>query len=438
MWIMLTLAGLVLVLAPAMRVEAISSANELSCYQAQAVEHGAIQYVLSRVDGLDGNVPAEEDMPCEAVRVGQGAFWIIRPDYEDDRELAYGLVDEASKLNLNTATQAMLLKLPGMTDELAACIVDWRDGDSDVTAGGAESEYYLLLGDPYQCKNAPLETVGELFLVKGATREIILGEDVNRNGVLDDNENDGDLSEPPDNRDGRLDRGLLPFVTVYGGQGGSSSSGGASLVDVNDTRSQALPDLLRKSLSADRAAVVLDRIRRERPFENILDFYFRAGLTLTEFQSLADRLTVGAGGAPKGLVNVNTAPREVLACLPGLEDSDVSALLAKRAESATDLSSIAWVAGVLSQKKAAAVGSLITARSYQFSADIVSVAGDGRAFRRCRIVVDARSSPPRVVYRQDLTGLGWPLAPEILAALRAGTSLDVLAPAGATRQEVLR
>ncbi len=31
-----------------------------------------------------------------------------------------------------------------MTAELAASIIDWRDEDSDVTTGGAESEYYLL------------------------------------------------------------------------------------------------------------------------------------------------------------------------------------------------------------------------------------------------------------------------------------------------------
>jgi len=70
------------------------------------------------------------------------------------------------------------------------------------------------------------------------------------------------------------------------------------------------------------------------------------------------------------------------------------------------------------------IGSLITSRAYQFSADIVSVSGDGRAFRRCRIVVDARQSPPRVVYRRDLTSLGWPLDPMILDALRAGMGME--------------
>ena len=106
-------------------------------------------------------------------------------------------------------------------------------------------------------------------------------------------------------------------------------------------------------------------------------------------------------------------------CLPGLEESDVDALLAGR-QAATDLTSIAWVAEALPRERAEAIGDVITTRTFQFSADIVAVNGNGRAFRRHRAVIDARTSPPRVLYWKDLTHLGWPLAPEILTDLRAG------------------
>src|SRR5574340_853143 len=81
MWIVLVLAGLVLVLARSMKVQAVVSANGLSALQADAVEQGAIQYVLAHVDGLEGKMPDEVDMPCEAVRVGAGAFWILKPNF---------------------------------------------------------------------------------------------------------------------------------------------------------------------------------------------------------------------------------------------------------------------------------------------------------------------------------------------------------------------
>jgi hypothetical protein len=430
MWILLVLAGLVLVLARAMRVEADRSANELAALQAGAVEQGAIQYVLANVDGLQGQVPLDADMPCEAVPVGDGLFWILRPGDEDQRTYCYGLTDEASKVNLNTATQDMLAKLPGMTAEFTPSIVDWRDTDSNVTTGGAESEYYLMLPDPYECKNGPLETVEELFLVRGATREILFGRDANRNGLLEPSEGTSAFSGTFSSSGARLDRGLFNFVTVYSAEpgasasSGSGSSSGSQLVNVNSSQTQALVDLLRKSVASDRIPGILDRVRRERPFRNVLDFYYRAGLTAAEFQKIANQITTSSSAKQAGLINVNTAPKEVLACLPQLEESDVAALIAKRSGAETDATSIAWVAEVLPREKAQAIGAYVTARSYQFSADIVSVAATGRAFRRCRVVVDARQSPPKVIYRQNLTHLGWPLSADIITTLRSGQPLD--------------
>ncbi|HOF19371.1 MAG TPA: type II secretion system protein GspK [Phycisphaerae bacterium] len=435
LWIVLVLAGLTLMLARAMRVEAVCAANELAALQAEAIEQGAVQYVLSRVDSLQGEGPVESDTPCEVVRVGAGAFWILRPDYENDAACVYGISDEAAKANLNIAPVEMLAKLPGMTQELAASVVDWRDGDANPTPGGAESEYYLLLPEPYQCKNAPLETVEELLLVKDFTPEILFGEDVNRNGMLDANEDDADVSAPPDDRNGALDRGLAPFVTVHSVEPNISADG-ERRVNLNDVQNQQpLFDLLREKLSADRAIVLTDRVRRERPFRNVLDFHIRAGLTPAEFQAVADHLTTNPASVLRGLVNVNTAPRAVLASLPGLDDTDAAALIAKRSESGVDLGSVAWVAQALRPEKAVAIGDFITTRTYRFSADIVSVAGNGRAFRRCRIVVDAQTSPPKVLYRQDLTHLGWPLSQDILDKIRAGTPLDEIATTRTVLQE---
>ena len=40
------------------------------------------------------------------------------------------MTDEAGKVDLNTASRDMLMLLPGMTEDVADCIIDWRDGDS--------------------------------------------------------------------------------------------------------------------------------------------------------------------------------------------------------------------------------------------------------------------------------------------------------------------
>jgi general secretion pathway protein K len=54
-------------------------------------------------------------------------------------------------------------------------IKDWIDGDSEVTRFGAENAYYETLEKPHSCKNAPLDFLEELLLVRGITKEVFYG-----------------------------------------------------------------------------------------------------------------------------------------------------------------------------------------------------------------------------------------------------------------------
>ena len=429
MWIVLVLAGLVLVFATDARVELSAAQNHVASLQAEAVARGALQFVLQQLDGVSGSYEPAGDVSFEAVPVGGGWFWVLNPVLDDDRQFGFGIRDESSRINLNSAEIDMLLDLPGMTSELAASILDWRDTDEEVTPGGAESEYYLLVADPYLCKNGPLERVEETLLVKGMTHEMLFGEDANLNGVLDDNENDAAESDPPDNRDGRLDRGMLDFLTVYTREPNQDSEG-ADRIDVNRAGSNELGELVRSHVSEDRYFQVMDRARRGRPFANVLDFYVKTGLKAEEFKAMVDRLTTGGPETLSGLVNVNTAPREVLMCLPGLDERDVNALVDHRQAEGADLSTLAWLTEVLAPDKLTAVGGAVTTRSYQYSADIVALSPSGRAFRRYRVVVDTRTRPPKVLAWTNLTHLGWPLSPELLADVRSGRSIDTWQTAG--------
>src|SRR6266700_6870174 len=55
--------------------------------------------------------------------------------------------------------------------------------------------------------------------------DIILGEDTNRNGVLNANEDDGDASAPRDDQNGQLLAGLREYVTVYSREPATSAAG---------------------------------------------------------------------------------------------------------------------------------------------------------------------------------------------------------------------
>ena len=59
--------------------------------------------------------------------------------------------------------------------EVVAAIKDWIDADDDVTGTGAEGGYYAGLDRPYAAKNAPLDCIEELLMVKGVTRELFYG-----------------------------------------------------------------------------------------------------------------------------------------------------------------------------------------------------------------------------------------------------------------------
>ena len=127
----------------------------------------------------------------------------------------YQVIDENGKLHVLFASSEAIETLGASPDQIAG-LFDWMDTDSLVRADGAESEYYLSLHQPYRCKNANLQLLDELLLIRGFARADYLGEDANHNGVLDSNENDGGLSYPPDDADGTLRLGWVDLLTARG------------------------------------------------------------------------------------------------------------------------------------------------------------------------------------------------------------------------------
>src|SRR5947209_20593146 len=80
MWILVVVAGLVLVMAQSVHTEAIAAGNRLSALQAEAAAHAAEQYVMSVVDGVLGDSVSVTSINTEAIPVGDAYFWILRSD----------------------------------------------------------------------------------------------------------------------------------------------------------------------------------------------------------------------------------------------------------------------------------------------------------------------------------------------------------------------
>jgi len=91
------------------------------------------------------------------------------------------LVDKDGKYNnkqKDLLTRFLNSKQFGLEPQDVANIVDaikdWMDGDND-TDFGAENAYYQTLEKPYSCKNAPLDSLEELLLIRGITKELFYG-----------------------------------------------------------------------------------------------------------------------------------------------------------------------------------------------------------------------------------------------------------------------
>ncbi len=66
-----------------------------------------------------------------------------------------------------------LLQSLGLDPNLTDAVIDWIDTDSNARAAGAEDIDYLQMKTPYRAANQPMQSVEELRLVRGFTRETV-------------------------------------------------------------------------------------------------------------------------------------------------------------------------------------------------------------------------------------------------------------------------
>jgi len=240
-------------------------------------------------------------LPTDITRTS-GYFSVVAPVVTDSQSntVRFGLMNESGKLNLNILASekeeeegdavARLMYFPNMTEDIAAAILDWIDDDDETRSYGAESDYYETLESPYFAKNGPLESLDELLLVRDITPELLYGEDTNRNGILDSNENDGDATLPNDNADGVLNSGWFDYFTVHSREINIRPDG-SEKINVNQTMLTELYDALEAELGPDEARFIV-AYRASGPVLTVDDL--EAGATLT---------TVGGGASEEQALN---------------------------------------------------------------------------------------------------------------------------------------
>jgi type II secretory pathway component PulK len=328
------------------------------------------------------------------------------------------VIDEAGKLNINTATKKQLLGLENMTEEIADAIIDWRDKDDTPSQSGTEGGYYENLRHRYKIRNGPLRTTRELLLVKDVTPELLYGEDRNFNGKLDYNERDGQTNLPLDNGDDKLDQGWIAYLTCYSVDNNKDAQGN-DRVDINEADEAALE----KSLDIKKSYakwIVENRPKDKEKYKSIADLINDKSpkkssdkdsktaepLSLETFSKIADKLTITKDKQIAGRVNINTAPKIVLACLLGGDDDAkklADEIITYRQGLTDGMDSVAELLQVPSMKVETfkEIANQITTRSDIFMIrSIASVENNtaGRATSQTEALINRNMNPYQTLY----------------------------------------
>ncbi len=272
------------------------------------------------------------------VPLGRGVFSVIRRGRTDEGGgIIFGVSDEESRLNVNTATADELAKLQNMTPDVAAAIVNWRGGDNTTVA--AEAQYYAGLQPPYQPRNGPFQTGRELLMVRGVAPDLLLGRDVHQNGLLAMGEKDFALPGSVDSDD----LGWAGILTVDSSVQNLNAAG-ETRVNIQTADESSLTAI--KGITPQMARAIV-AYRGQHQFQSIADLLDvtpaqnqqgfggadQSGnqvVNETLFADIADDITTATGQSLSGVININTAGLDVLVCLPDMTRELAQAIISQR------------------------------------------------------------------------------------------------------------
>ena len=204
-------------------------------------------------DGLSDRW-SSNDLAFHEVKAGARARYSVRAGGDGHRTPRFGVVDEDRKLGLFGTPDAVLARVPGLTPALLERLAAVRK-----SAG-----------------STPRRSCRILLAVPAFGPEAFYGEDWNEDGLLQENEDDGDRSLPPDDANGVLRRGLSHWLSPW-------TDG---RVNVNTADVEVLAAL--PGLAPDQAARLVEaRARGGRPAASVAALVQAAGLSGDAAKALA-------------------------------------------------------------------------------------------------------------------------------------------------------
>jgi type II secretory pathway component PulK len=413
-----------------------------------------------------GNVLVDGDRQSHDEHERQGRFSVLAHATTEmaARNWRFGYENESAKLHLGTllewdrkqpgAGRAALMNLAHLDESTADAILDWIDPDDRARDQGAEAGYYLGRTRSCRPRNALPATLDELLLVRGVTRETLFGPDRDASFGTEAGETDsGDAGGFAAGGEGSLP--LCRCLTVYSGERDETYEG-RPRIRLNQADLGALHRELAAALeptwanfivayrqygpyagseaAGDPASLPLDLAKPpQRSIQSPLELIgVRIAIPTGEkdkkkifaspftddparmrdyLPKLMDQVTVRSGVPIIGRVNVNLAPREVLATIPGFDGALAERIISARTLVAADDPArhhAVWLLteGIVDRQHMQRIEPWVTAGGDVGRAQIVGYYDVRSPYMRFETVVDGTLRPARQVYYKDLRRLG--------------------------------
>lgn len=172
--------------------------------------------MVKRGQVKDNEEPDKDDRWYDTAKRMKEGGEVTVDEAMGDGKLLLTIAPEPALRNINNLGQnepeitenlERILEVGGVPENLWPGLIetflDWVDPNDDARIDGAETDdYYATLDQPYKAKNGPLDTVGELLLIKNWSRPILYG---------------GVLNEQEEGKEDRIAvRGIADLLTTYG------------------------------------------------------------------------------------------------------------------------------------------------------------------------------------------------------------------------------
>lgn len=372
--VLASLTAIVASFAATQRVSIQGVARRMEKIRAKRMAESGLMRALAELSTQTADVPATLQDPWAVLgQFGQERFVV------GDDSFRIEIVDANAFVNLNTATQEQLYRLPLTTEQIDS-LLDWREANPTPRPEGAKDEYYTQLTIPYITAMRGLLSFDELLLVKGFNTQTLYEPPA---------EEQPNPFYVPGTQD--VQPSLFELATVES----TSPVNGVNGINKTNINNAAVGQMVGVGVPQQVAQAIIAR-RNQATFTRLGEVFQVPGVSAQIAGLILDNYVVGGGQVANGKININTASDSVLASIPGITSDIAQAITSRQSVGYQALSEITTIPGmtmpVLQQ-----TADFFTVASNMFIIRVIGTAGRSSYAVQALVTID--DNGPRIVKR---------------------------------------